>query len=288
MVVVGSPYLGADASGAVALTAGVCAAAAIAVGGWLTSPGWSGRPSPALAVTAGFARAGPVPPEDQRSSVGRLLVRTQDGTAGYIARRIGEANVVTTVTSPLTILVIGASCSRAFVLLRDWGGLRRLLGLSRRSGRAGRDRAGHACSAGSWKGSSLNVLGAALATAVPLAVLAAPAGARPRRRPDPPPSPHRPVGRLSTARSRTRATAPRPTDDGADRTAGARAATAPARAAGRAPRRGRTTRMDTDAPGAEHPARRLSAEAGTGASGGTVQACGVLGWNPVDRVIFTR
>ncbi len=36
IVLVGSPYLGADAGGAVALTAGVCLAAAICTGGWLT------------------------------------------------------------------------------------------------------------------------------------------------------------------------------------------------------------------------------------------------------------
>ena len=36
VIVVGSPYLGADAGGALALTAGVCLAAAIASGGWLT------------------------------------------------------------------------------------------------------------------------------------------------------------------------------------------------------------------------------------------------------------
>ena len=48
-------------------------------------------------------------------------------TAGFIARRIGEANVVTTVTSPLTLLVIGTVLYVTFVLLRDWGGFRRLL-----------------------------------------------------------------------------------------------------------------------------------------------------------------
>ncbi|GAA2612161.1 hypothetical protein GCM10010399_48820 [Dactylosporangium fulvum] len=172
MVVVGSPYLGADASGAVALTAGVCVAAAMAVGGWLTITRlvWAG--GAALFVTAGFAVLDLFRPEEQRSSVGRLLVRTQDGTAGFIARRIGEANVVTTVTSPLTILVLGTVLYATFVLLRDWGGLRRLLGVFPpvRGALAGLVVA--SLTAGLVEGVSLNVLGAAFATALPLVVLA--------------------------------------------------------------------------------------------------------------------
>ena len=85
--------------------------------------------STALAVTAGIGVLDLFRPEAQRSSVGRLLLHTQDGTAGYIARRIGEANVVTTVTSPLTLLVIGTVLYVTFVLQRDWGGFRRLLGV---------------------------------------------------------------------------------------------------------------------------------------------------------------
>jgi hypothetical protein len=172
MVVIGSPYLGADASGAVALTAGVCVAAAMAVGGWLTIARLVWAAGAALAVTAGFAVLDLFRPEEQRSSVGRLLVRTQDGTAGFIARRIGEANVVTTVTSPLTVLVLGSLVYVTFVLLRDWGGLRRLLGVFPpvRGALAGLVVAG--LLAGVVEGVSLNVLGAALASALPLAVLA--------------------------------------------------------------------------------------------------------------------
>jgi hypothetical protein len=171
MVVIGSPYLGADASGAVALTAGVCIAAAMAVGGWLTITRllWAG--GAALVVTAGFAVLDLFRPEEQRSSVGRLLVRTQDGTAGFIVRRIAEADVVTTVTSPLTALVLGCVVYATFVLLRDWGGLRRLLGVFPpvRAALAGLVVAG--LLAGVVEGVSFNVLGAALATALPLVVL---------------------------------------------------------------------------------------------------------------------
>lgn len=55
VVVVGSPYLGADSIGAIALTAGVSVAAAISAGGWLTVTrlAWAGMAG--LAVTIGFA-----------------------------------------------------------------------------------------------------------------------------------------------------------------------------------------------------------------------------------------
>ncbi|GAA4252662.1 hypothetical protein GCM10022255_050350 [Dactylosporangium darangshiense] len=171
MVMIGSPYLGADASGAVALTAGVCIAAAMAVGGWLTITRllWAG--GAALFVMAGFGVLDLFRPEEQRSSVGRLLVRTQDGTAGFIARRIGEANVVTTVTSPLTVLVLGTVVYTTFVLIRDWGGARRLLGVFPpvRGALSGLVVAG--LIAGLIEGVSFNVLGAAVATALPLVVL---------------------------------------------------------------------------------------------------------------------
>ena len=55
VVMVGSPYLGADAVGAVALTAGVCVAAAISAGGWLTFRRLAWAALAGLAVTIGFA-----------------------------------------------------------------------------------------------------------------------------------------------------------------------------------------------------------------------------------------
>ncbi|WP_433048069.1 hypothetical protein [Dactylosporangium sp. CS-033363] len=171
IVVIGSPYLGADASGAVALTAGMCVAAAMAVGGWLTITRLLWAAGAALFVSSGFAILDLFRPEEQRSSVGRLLVRTQDGTAGFIARRIAEADVVTTVTSPLTVLVLGTLVYATFVLLRDWGGLRRLLGVFPPV-RAALSGMVVACLlAGVVEGVSFNVLGAALATALPLVIL---------------------------------------------------------------------------------------------------------------------
>jgi hypothetical protein len=46
VVMVGSPYLGADPVGAIAVTAGVCVAAAISTGGWLTFPRFAWARSP--------------------------------------------------------------------------------------------------------------------------------------------------------------------------------------------------------------------------------------------------
>src|SRR5205814_6858688 len=53
VVLVGSPYLGADAGGAVALTAGVCVAAAMSTGGWLTFARLAWAVLAGLAVTTG-------------------------------------------------------------------------------------------------------------------------------------------------------------------------------------------------------------------------------------------
>ena len=55
VVIVGSPYLGADSIGAIALTAGVSVAAAICTGGWLTVSRLAWATMAALAVTIGFA-----------------------------------------------------------------------------------------------------------------------------------------------------------------------------------------------------------------------------------------
>src|SRR5690606_35877632 len=54
-ILVGSPYLGADAVGAVALTAGVSIAAAISTGGWLTLGRVAWASIAGLTVTTGFA-----------------------------------------------------------------------------------------------------------------------------------------------------------------------------------------------------------------------------------------
>ena len=172
VVVVGSPYLGADAAGAVALSAGVCLAAAAATGGWLTSSRIISAGLTAAVVTTGFAMLDLTRPAGQRSNVGRFIVDLGDGTGGLAGERIGAHNVTTVATSPLTLLVVGAAVFVWFVLLPPAGGLRRLFGLYP-AVRATFGGVGVATLfAGLVEGVGLNVLGAAAATAVPLVTLA--------------------------------------------------------------------------------------------------------------------
>ncbi|MBT8225978.1 MAG: hypothetical protein KJO75_10855 [Dactylosporangium sp.] len=173
VVVVGSPYLGADAAGAVALSAGVCLAAAAASGGWLTTTRVAWAMVTAAVVTTGFALLDLTRSAEQRSNVGRFLVDLGDGTGGLAGERLGEQNVTTAATSPLTLLVLGSGLFVLFVLLRPTGGLRRLFGLYP----AVRATFGGAVIATLFaslvEGAGLNALGAATATAVPLMTLGA-------------------------------------------------------------------------------------------------------------------
>ena len=106
VVVVGSPHLGADAGGALALTAGVCVAAAIATGGWLTFTRLAWATLAGLAVLIGFAVLDLRRPVAQRGSVGQFLTQLHAGTAGSAMHRATVNDVVTTLTSPLSLLVL--------------------------------------------------------------------------------------------------------------------------------------------------------------------------------------
>jgi len=173
VVLVGSPYLGADAGGAVALTAGVCVAAAMSTGGWLTFPRLAWAVLAGLAVTSGFALLDVRRPVEQRGGLGRFLAQVNDGTSTQAIHRTGTDNVVAFVTSPLTLLVVGSAAALFFALLQPWGGLKRLFGLypSVRGGLVGIAVA--TLIAGMVEGVALNVTGAAVATVLPLAALAA-------------------------------------------------------------------------------------------------------------------
>jgi hypothetical protein len=173
VVLAGSPYLGADAAGAVALTAGVCVAAAMSSGGWLTFPRVAWALMAGVAVTAGFALLDVSRPVSQRGSVGRFLGHLSDGTGRLVIHPIESDNVVVTATSPLTLLVLGSGALVFFVLLRPWGGLKRLFGLypAVRAGLAGTAVA--TVVAGPMEGVGFNVAGGAVATILPLTVLAA-------------------------------------------------------------------------------------------------------------------
>jgi hypothetical protein len=173
VVLAGSPYLGADAAGAVALTAGVCVAAAMSTGGWLTFPRVAWALMAGIAVTTGFALLDMHRPVSQRGSVGRFLGHLNDGTGRLVVHPVESDNVVVMATSPLTLLVVGAGVMLFFVLLRPWGGLKRLFGLypAVRAGLAGTAVA--ALLAGPLEGVGLDTAGGAVATVLPLTVLAA-------------------------------------------------------------------------------------------------------------------
>jgi hypothetical protein len=173
VILAGSPYLGADAAGAVALTAGVCVAAAMSTGGWLSFPRVAWALMAGLAVTTAFALLDMHRPMSQRGSVGRFLGHLNDGTSRLVVHPIESDNVVVTATSPLTLLVIGAAVMVYFALMRQWGGLKRLFGLypAVRAGLAGTAVA--TLCAGPLEGVGLNITGGAAATVLPLAVLAA-------------------------------------------------------------------------------------------------------------------
>lgn len=173
VLLVGSPYLGADAGGAVALTAGVCIAAALSTGGWLTFARLAWATLAGIAVTTGLALLDLRRSVEQRGSLGRFLTQLNDGSGGPVVHRSGAANVVAFATSPLTLLALGAALFLWSALLRDWGGAKRLFGLypAIRAGFAGVAVA--SVIAGLFNEAALNVAGAAAATALPLATLSA-------------------------------------------------------------------------------------------------------------------
>jgi hypothetical protein len=173
VVLVGSPYLGADVGGAVALTAGVCVAAVLCTGGWLTFSRLAWATLAGLAVTVGFAALDLQRPAADRGSLGHLLTEARDGTASAMAHRIASANAASLMDSPLTLLALGGAALAAFALIRPWGGLKRLFGLypAVRAGLVGGATA--ALLAGALDGTALDVAGAATAMGVPLATLAA-------------------------------------------------------------------------------------------------------------------
>ncbi|MCW3819551.1 hypothetical protein ONA91_34435 [Micromonospora sp. DR5-3] len=173
VVIVGSPYLGADSIGAIALTAGVSVAAAICTGGWLTVSRLAWATMAGLALTIGYAVVDLRRPAVERGSVGRFLAALGDGTGGLTVHRSSAANLQTLVDSPLTVLALAGAALVWLALLQPWGGLMRLFGIypAVRAAMAGTGVA--AGVGGLLGGSALDVAGAAGALVVPMAALAA-------------------------------------------------------------------------------------------------------------------
>lgn len=173
VLLVGIPALGADAGGAVALTAGVCLTAALCPGGWLTFKRLALAMLAGLAATVVFALVDVRQPVDQQGSLGRFLTQLSDGTSGLTLNRLGDANRIALVTSPLTVLALVSAVFLWVVLMRPWGGLKRLYGIYPpiRAAVAGMWLA--SILGGLLGGAALNVMGAAAATAVPVLTLGA-------------------------------------------------------------------------------------------------------------------
>ncbi|WP_244252179.1 hypothetical protein [Micromonospora antibiotica] len=172
VVVIGSPYLGADSIGAIALTAGVAVAAAISTGGWLTVSRLVWATMAGLALTIGFAVVDLRRPVEERGALGRFLTALGEGTGGLTVHRSSTANFQTLVNSPLTVLAVVGLLLVWFALLQPWGGLMRLFGIypAIRAALAGTALA--AVIAGLLGGAALDVAGAAAALVVPMAALA--------------------------------------------------------------------------------------------------------------------
>jgi hypothetical protein len=173
VVMVGSPYLGADPVGAIAVTAGVCVSAAISTGGWLTFTRFAWAALAGFAVTIGFAVVDLRRPALEQGSLGRFLTELANGSAGPAVQRAAAANGETLLQSPLTILAVIGVLMLAFCQFSPWGGLNRLFGLYPALRAAGAGVTVATLIAGVLGGSALTVAGAAAAAAVPAAMLSA-------------------------------------------------------------------------------------------------------------------
>ncbi|MFI5496544.1 hypothetical protein [Actinoplanes sp. NPDC051859] len=170
VITVGSPYLGADPLGAVAVTAGVCVAAAISTGGWLTFPRVAWASLAGFGVTIGFAVLDWRRPTLEQGSLGRSLTALLDGTAGPAIQRVATSSAHA-LDSPLTILALVGALMLAFCQFSPWGGLNRVFGLhpALRAALAGATVT--VVLAGVFGGAGFAIAGAAAAVAVPLYVL---------------------------------------------------------------------------------------------------------------------
>lgn len=171
VVMVGSPYLGADPVGAIAVTAGVCVSAAISTGGWLTLARFAWAGLAGLMVTIGFAVVDLHRPALEQGSLGRFLTSLADGTGGPAMHRVAVANGQSLLHSPLTLLAVVGALMLAFCQYSPWGGLNRLFGLHPALRAAAAGTVVAAIIAGMLGGAALAVLGAAAAAVVPTAVL---------------------------------------------------------------------------------------------------------------------
>ncbi|MGH3645872.1 MAG: hypothetical protein ACRDTM_01655, partial [Micromonosporaceae bacterium] len=162
---------GMDAGSAIALTAGVCLTAITCTGGWLTATRLLWATFVGIAVAGVFVLVNLYPSPEHRGRLGRFFTDIAEGVPGALISRTAEANAITFGSSPLTVLVVAGALFGGLVLLRPSGGLLRVYGLypAIRAALIGSGVA--AVLGGLVDGAGVVVVGAATATAVPLAVL---------------------------------------------------------------------------------------------------------------------
>jgi hypothetical protein len=173
VVMVGSPYLGADPVGAIAVTTGVCVAAALSSGGWLTFPRIAWATVGAIAVTVGFAALDLHRAALEQGTLGRFLSALGSGTAGPAMQRAAAANGQALLDSPLSLLAVAGALMLAFGQFSPWGGLNRVYGLHPAVRAAVAGTVVASFTAGILGGTALGVAGAAAATGVPIILLTA-------------------------------------------------------------------------------------------------------------------
>jgi hypothetical protein len=170
VLVAGIP--GMDPGSAIALAAGVALVVVTCTGGWLTAHRLAGVAVVGAVVAAGFVLLSVYPSPEHRSRLGRFFSDVAEGVPGPLIHRTAEANVITFVSSPLTVLVIAGALFVGLVLVQPSGGLMRVFGLYPGLRAALFGAVVAAVLGGVVDGAAVSVLGAAAAVAVPLTVLA--------------------------------------------------------------------------------------------------------------------
>lgn len=163
--------VGLDPGSAIALTAGVCLTAVTCTGSWLTATRLLWATFVGIAVAGVFVLLNLYPSPEHRGRLGRFFTDLAEGVPGALIHRTAEANAITFASSPFTILVVAGALFGGLVLLRPSGGLLRVYGLypAIRAALIGSGIA--AVLGGLVDGAGVVVVGAATATAVPLAVV---------------------------------------------------------------------------------------------------------------------
>ena len=170
---VGSPYLGADSIGAIALTAGVSVAAAISTGGWLTISRLAWATMAGLAVTIGFAVVDLRRPADGAGQPGPVPGRARRRHRRADRAPLQHGQLRDAGQQPADRAGGGRrGCWSGSALLQPWGGLMRLFGIYPAIRAAMAGTAVAAGLGGVLGGSALDVAGAAAALVVPMAALA--------------------------------------------------------------------------------------------------------------------